>query len=73
MPLAEAEEAKTLSPGDRVSEYTDKTSAGDPGTRLILLPRAVGLEGALTGGQRGWASYMGTKGPVKMLRQEEAL
>ena len=50
MPLAEAEEAKTLSPGDWVSEYTDKTSAGHPGTRLILLPRAVGLEGALTGG-----------------------
>ena len=38
MPLAEAEEVKTLSPGDWVSEYTDKTSAGDPGTRLILLP-----------------------------------
>lgn len=72
MPLAEAEEAKTLSPGDWVSEYTDKTSTGDPGTRFILLPRAVGLEGALTGGQRGWASYTGTNGPVQVLRQEEA-
>lgn len=73
MPLAKAEEAKTLSPGDWVSKYADTTSAGDPRTRLILLPQAVRLEGALTGGQSGWASYICTNGPVQVLRQEQAL
>lgn len=73
MPLAEAEEVKTLSPGDWVSKYTDTTSAGDPRTHFILFPRAVRLEGALTGGQSGSASYICTNGPVQVLRQEQAL